>query len=131
MRERHGSYARRVDCGLCLGRLIVYFRCWCAFPLKNASGRESAFFVMRGLTNAFTLPPNGRGGRTPLDERDGFPVVTSTSVRFQTFRPFGSRLSTRIQPIEAQHYSGTIGEIWNVCLYKWHVLVAEINSFLA
>ena len=67
------------------------------------------------MANTLTLPPNGRGGQTPLDERDGLPVVYSTSVRLRTFGP-----STRIQPIVTQQCSGTIGEISNmyVCLYK-------------
>ena len=91
-------------------------------PLKNTRGREAALLVMRDLVNTLTLPPDGRGGRTPLDERDGLPVFHSKSIRLQTFGPFASRLSTRIQPILTQHCSRTIGEISNthVCLYKEH-----------
>ena len=84
-------------------------------PLKNLRGREAVLLVLRGLANTLTLPPYGQGGQTPLDERDGLPVVYSKSVRLRTFRP-----STRIQPIVTQQCSGTIGEISNmyVCLYK-------------
>ena len=56
---------------------------------------------------------------------------TSPSVRLQMFRPFASRLLTRTQSIVTEHYSGTDGEIRNVCLYKWPFLVASRNSFLA
>ena len=89
-------------------------------PFGNAHGQEAAFAVIRGLPSAFILAPNGRGGRAPLDKRDGLPIVHSTSVRRQTFKPSASRLSTRIQPLVTQQRSRAIGEIDNmyVCLYK-------------
>ena len=36
---------------------------------------RSHLTVVRGLANGLTLPPNGRRGQTPLDGRDGLPVV--------------------------------------------------------
>ena len=64
-----------VGCFLCLGRPMDV--CWevaCSSLLKNAPGR-SCLAVVRNLVNALTLPRNGRGGRTPLNERYGLPVV--------------------------------------------------------
>ena len=71
------------------------------------------------------------GDEPPWTREMGSQSLSSRSVRLQTFTPFASRLSTRVQPIVTQHYSGTVGEIGNVCLYKWHFLVAGRNSFLS
>ena len=85
---------------------------------EECHGREAVFAVMKDLASVSILPPNGRGERTPLGERDGLPVFHSTSVPLQTFRCFTSRPSTRIQPIVTPQCSGAIGEIDNICLYK-------------
>ena len=117
VRERHGSYVWGKTVWLCLGRFIsVFQRIACPFPLENAHGQEAAFALIRGLPSAFILAPNGRGGRAPLDKRDGLPIVHSTNVRRQTFKPFASRLSTRIQPLVTQQCCRAIGEI-NYMLY--------------
>ena len=81
---------------------------------------RSHFYCNERLASALVILPNGQWGRTPLSERDGLPVVHSKSVRLQTFRPFTSRLSTRIQPIGTPQCSGAIEEIDSmyVCLYK-------------
>ena len=99
----------------------MYSRGSMSLPLKDAHVREAAFCCNERLTGALILPPNGRGGRTPLDERDGVSVVHTTSVRLQTFRSLMNRLATPIQLPVALHYSRTIGEVRNVCLYKWHI----------
>ena len=52
--------------------------------LKDAHSREAAF-VNERLTGALILPPNGREGRTSLDERDEVLVITP--------QVYGSRLS--------------------------------------
>ena len=75
----------------------MYSRGSMSLPLKDAHVQEAAFCCNKRLAGALTLPPNGRGGRTPLDERDGVSVVHATSVRLQTFRSFMTRLSTHIQ----------------------------------
>ena len=87
---------------------------------KECPGLRSRLCCNERLASAFVIPPNAQGGRTPLDERDGLPVVHSKSVRLQTFRPFTSRLSTRIQPIGTPQCTGAIGEIDSmyVCFYK-------------
>ena len=71
------------------------------------------------------------GDELPWTREMGCQSFTSTSVRLQTFRLLASRLSTRIQPVVTQHYAETVGKIGNVCLYKWHFLVAGRNNFLA
>ena len=51
--------------------------------------------VMKGLANALTPPPNGRGGRTPFDERDGLPFVHPVRCMtpdFKIFREISHRL---------------------------------------
>ena len=59
-------------------------------PFEECPRSRSRLCCNEMLASALILLPNGRGGRTSLDERDGMPVVHSESVRLQTFRPFTS-----------------------------------------
>ena len=70
----------------------MYSRGTISLPLKNAHVREAVFCCNERLAGALILPPNGRGGRTPLDERDGVLVITPD------FKTFTSWPSTLIQP---------------------------------
>ena len=90
------------------------------FPFGKCPRSRSRLCCNERLVECVNPPPNGRGGRTPLDTRDGLPIVHYTNVRRHTFRPFAKRLSTRIQPLVTQQCSGAIGEIGNmyVCFYK-------------
>ena len=58
--------------------------------LEECRRSKSRHAVMRGLANALTLPSNGRRERTPLDERDGLPVVASSCIWLQTFKSFAN-----------------------------------------
>ena len=72
--------------------------CWeeaRSFLFEEWPRSRSRLAVMGGLANALTPPPNGRGGRTPLDKRDGLPAVHP--VRYmapdlQIFRESSPRL---------------------------------------
>ena len=59
-------------------------------PFEGCSRLRSRLCCNQRLASALILPPNGRGGRTSLDEIYGVPVVHSKSVRLPTFRPFTS-----------------------------------------
>ena len=89
-------------------------------PYEECPRSRNRLCCNERLVSALILPPNDRGGRTPSNERYGMLVVHFTSVRLQTFRPFTSRPSIRIQPIVTQQCPGGIGEIGNIyeCLYK-------------
>ena len=76
----------------------MYSRGSMSLPLKDDHVREAALCCNERLAGALILPPEGRGGQTPLDERDGVSVVHTTSVRLQTFKSFMTRLSTPIPP---------------------------------
>ena len=52
----------------------VFYRLACSCPEECPRSR-SRLACNERLANALNLPPNGRGGRTPLDKRDGLPVV--------------------------------------------------------
>ena len=55
--------------------MVVSREVVCFFLFEECPRSRSSLAVMRGLANALTPPPNGRGGRAPLDKRDGLPVV--------------------------------------------------------
>ena len=55
--------------------MIVCWKVAHSFFFAECPRSRGRLAVMRGLANALTPPPNGRGGRTPLDERDGLPIV--------------------------------------------------------
>ena len=64
---------------------------------------------MRGLANALTPPPNGRGGRTPLDERDGLPIVHPVRCMVLDLQTFcESVLDSYTTQSVKQHYSEAI-----------------------
>ena len=44
-------------------------------PFEECPRSRSHLCCNERLASALILPPHGRGGRTPLDERDGLPVV--------------------------------------------------------
>ena len=70
---------------------------------------------MRDLANALTPPPNGRRGRTPLDERDGLPVVHSVRCITPDLQMFREPIldSYTTQSVK-QHYSEAIEELGTV-----------------
>ena len=53
----------------------VFWRVARSFLFKECPRSRSHLVVVRGLANTLTSPPNGRGGRTLLDESDELPVV--------------------------------------------------------
>ena len=65
------------------------------FLFKECPRSRSRLVVIRGLANALIPPPNGRGGRAPLNERGGLPVVhlvRCTALDLQIFRESSPRL---------------------------------------
>ena len=59
-------------------------------PFGECSRLRSRLCCNQRLASALILPPNDRGERASLDQRDGVPVVHSKNVRLQAFRPFTS-----------------------------------------
>ena len=57
----------------------------CPSLLKDAHLSRSRICCNERLAGALVIPPNSRGGRIPLDERDGVLVITP--------QMYGSRLS--------------------------------------
>ena len=57
-------------------------------PLEECFHSRSRLAVMRGLANALSPPPKGRGRRTPLDERSGLPVVHPVRCMARDFQIF-------------------------------------------
>ena len=86
-----------------------------SFLFEECPRSRSRLAVMRGLANALTLPPIGRGGEPPWTKEMGCPSFTPSGVWLQTYKSFADPVldSCTTQSVK-QLYFEAIAEIGTV-----------------
>ena len=122
---------------LLLDGLEVYSSSSMPLPFAECPRSRSRLCCNERLASALTLPPNGREGRTPLDEKDGVSVVHSKSVRFQTFRPFTSLALNSYTTHSSQYVCMLVqganerkGNDRELCITFWYKKMSKYNGSL-